>query len=140
MEEKPLLLIGDNGIEINLKEGDLINTNSSQTFMKGVKQNVDGGVLEHHALEELVQIGNTSEVANGGKITNEVGGGRLIQIDNKMKANRGGAILNRVSLRDENITSSEKVESFFEKFFWTFIIGVAVVVVGGYILHICGWV
>ncbi len=94
MEEKPLFSISDtDGIEINLKKGDSIETNSTKTFMQGVKQNVEGGSLEHHATEELTQIGNTMEATKGGKIINE--GGKITQIDNKMKADEEGVIINR---------------------------------------------
>lgn len=95
MEEKPLFSISDtDGIEINLKKGDSIKTNSTQTFMQGVKQNVEGGLLEHHATEELTQVGNTMEATKGGKIINE--GGKVTQIDNKMRTNEKGIIVNKV--------------------------------------------
>lgn len=96
-EEKPILSIRDNGIEINLKKGSSIKTNSSKTFMRGIKQYVDGGELEHRATEELTQIDNTMEATKGGKIINEVEGGKLNQRNNKMKADGKGVIVNRFS-------------------------------------------
>lgn len=96
-EEKPLLSIGNDGIEINLKKGNSIKTNASKTFMCNIKQNVDGGELEHRATEELTQIGNTMEASKGGKIINEVEGGKLNQINNRMKSDKKSVIVNRVS-------------------------------------------
>jgi hypothetical protein len=94
MEEKPLFSISDtDGIEINLKKGDSIRIHSSQTFMQGVKQNVQGGLLEHHANEELTQVGNVMEATKGGKIVNQ--GGKVTQINNKMRAGEKGVIINR---------------------------------------------
>ncbi len=96
-EEKPLLSIGDDGIKINLKKGDTIKTNADKTFMRGVEQNVEGGRLEHHATEDLTQIGNKMEASDGGRILNEVEGGTLNQRDNQMKVSKDGIIVNKVS-------------------------------------------
>jgi len=91
-EEKPLLSIGDDGIKINLRKGDTL-----KTFMRSVEQTVVGGTLEHHATEDLTQIGNKMEASDGGKILNEVHGGTLNQRDNQMKAHKDGTVVNRVS-------------------------------------------
>ena len=96
-EEKPLLSIGDDGIKINLKKGDTLKTNADKTFMRGVDQNVQGGILEHRATEDLTQIGNKMEASDDGQILNEVVGGKLNQRDNQMKVSKGGTITNRVS-------------------------------------------
>ena len=96
-EEKPLLSIGNDGIKINLKKGDSLKTNADKTFMRGVEQNVQGGVIEHRATEDLTQIGNKMEASGGGQILNEVVGGSLNQRDNQMKASKGGVITNRIS-------------------------------------------
>ncbi|MFA6273646.1 MAG: hypothetical protein WC662_00615 [Candidatus Paceibacterota bacterium] len=71
-KEKPIFSIGDNGIEMNPKKGDSIITNADKIFMQNVKQNVDGGTIEHNATQNLTQIGNTMNAFNGGKIINKV--------------------------------------------------------------------
>ena len=96
-ETKPLLSIGDDGIKMNLKKGDSIKINATKSFMKGVEQNVAGGNLEHRATEELTQINNKMEASNGGKILNEVEGGKLFQKDNTMRTTEKGTIVNRVT-------------------------------------------
>ena len=96
-EPKPLLSIGDDGIKMNLKKGDSIKINATKSFMKGVEQNVAGGNLEHRATEELTQINNKMEASDGGKILNEVEGGKLFQKDNTMRATKKGTIVNRVT-------------------------------------------
>lgn len=96
-ETKPLLSIGDDGIKMNLKKGDSITINATKSFMKGVEQNVAGGNLEHRATEELTQIDNKMEASNGGKILNEVEGGKLFQKDNIMRVTEKGTIVNRVT-------------------------------------------
>jgi hypothetical protein len=95
-EEKPLLSIGPDGIKFNLNKGSSIKTNSTKTFMKGVDQKVNGGVLEHRATEELTQIGNIMKASDGGKILNEVDGGNLNQQNNQMIAEKKGTITNKV--------------------------------------------
>lgn len=87
-------------IKFNLGKGDSLKINSTKTFMKGVEQNANGGKIEHHATEELTQIGNSMEAKNDGQIINEVEGGALNQIDNKMKVDDGGKIINKVSKKD----------------------------------------
>jgi|GEM_PF-4247006 len=96
-KEKPLLSIGNNGIEINLKAGSSIKMNADKIFMKGVKQNIEGGILEQHATNSLTQIDNKMEAGNGGKILNEVTNGTLNQLGNQMNANSGSTIINKVS-------------------------------------------
>lgn len=98
-DEKPLLSISDEGIEINLKKGNSIRTHATNTSMRGVKQNVDGGVLEHRATEKLIQIDNTMRATKGGKILNEVTEGELDQRGNRMEADEKGEITNRVASR-----------------------------------------
>ena len=95
-EEKPLLSIGPDGIKFNVDKDATVRTNSTKTFMKGVAQNVNGGVIEHRATEELTQIGNIMEASDGGKILNEVEGGKINQQNNQMVTKKEGTIINRV--------------------------------------------
>jgi len=83
-------------IKFNVGKDSSIKINSDKTFMKDVEQNVNGGTIEHRATEELTQIGNTMQASDGGKILNEVDGGKLNQQDNQMTAERGGTIINKV--------------------------------------------
>jgi hypothetical protein len=96
-DEKPLLSVEDSGIEINLKKGDSIKTNADKTLMQGVKQNIEGGELEHRAEKELIQTGNQIKVTDGGKIINEVQNGTLKQTDNSIEVDGGGTIINKIS-------------------------------------------
>ena len=96
-EEKPLLSIGPDGIKFNLNKDTSAKTNSTKTFMKGVEQNVNGGILEHRATEELTQIDNIMKASEGGKILNEADGGNLNQQNNQMIAEKEGTITNRIN-------------------------------------------
>ena len=96
-DQKPLLSIGDNGIEINLRKGDSIKTNGDKTLIQGVKQNIEGGKLEHHAEKELIQSSNQIKVTNGGKIINEVQNGILKQTDNFIEVDGESEIINKIS-------------------------------------------
>ena len=95
-DQKPLLSIGDNGIEFNLKEGDSIKTNADSISIGGTRQNVAGGHLEHSATKELIQTGNTMKVTGKGKIINEVIGGNLKQTDNTIEVDDEGTIVNKI--------------------------------------------
>lgn len=95
-EEKPLMSIGDNGIEVNLKSGNSLKTDAEKIFMQGIKQNVAGGQLEHKAEKQLIQTGNTMKVSDGGKIINEVANGILTQTDNTMEVDEKSTIINKI--------------------------------------------
>lgn len=103
-ETKPLLSIGNDGIKMNLKKGDSIKINATKSFMKGVEQNVDGGKIEHRATEELTQLNNKMETSEGGRILNEVEGGKLTQENNVMRVTDKGVIINRVRKETKTIT------------------------------------
>lgn len=95
-DQKPLLSIGDDGIEINLKEGDSIETHAESVSVQGAKQDVAGGRLEIEATKELTQTGNTMKVTGKGKIINEVTSGSLKQTDNTMEVDEEGTIINKI--------------------------------------------
>ena len=92
-ETKPLLLIGDDVIKMNLEKGDSIKINATKSFMRNVEQNVTGGNLENRATEELTQINNKMDASVGGIILND--GEKLFQKDNTMRATKKGTIINR---------------------------------------------
>lgn len=97
-DEKPLLSIGDDGIKINLVEGQLIETNGDKTFMRGVEYNIYGGKIEHHTEKELIQTGNTIRLTKGGKMLNEVKDGKLTQTDNIIEmADENSTLINKLS-------------------------------------------
>jgi hypothetical protein len=95
-DQKPLLSIGDSGIEINLKEGDFIKTSADVTSMHGTMQNIEGGHLEHRATKELIQTGNTIKVTGKGEIINEVIDGNLKQTDNTIEVDDESMIVNKI--------------------------------------------
>ncbi len=86
-----------NSIKFNLKEGDSIEINSTETFMRGIEQNINGGKIGTYATEKLTQINNKMEAKSGGQIINEVVHGELKQINNDMKSESEGKIINRVA-------------------------------------------
>ena len=96
-DDKPIFSITDKDIEINLTKDTSFATNSDKTFMQGVKQNVQGGQLEHKAEKELIQVGNTMKETEGGKILNEVANGSLKQTDNLMEVDGESTIINKIN-------------------------------------------
>lgn len=90
---EPIMSITPDGIKINTPPGASVKTNSTQTYMNGVKETSTGGEISHEASDQLVQINNEMTATNEGEIVNE--GGSLRQEGNKMLADHKGKIINK---------------------------------------------
>lgn len=102
---EPIMSIGPDGIKINTQHGNSVKTNSTQTYMKGVKQTSDGGEISHKATKGLVQRDNEMKATDKGKIINEVDeGGLLHQEGNKMITDKKGKIINRAKSKTLKIS------------------------------------